>query len=181
MIENFMKTQLIDYFFSFERFNTYAVIDGASVAGLMEALTRNKPEYCCLFSGKLSPELVQTAPYLIKLNYKSPIVEWLFDGWGNHYGIYAIIPENLHFNDVRKHFRSFLIVKSPDNKPLFFRYYDPRVLRMILPSSSGKQIHQIFGPTKLYILEGGEENSVLQYWLTTDKIECKKFYYKNCS
>jgi len=37
---------------------------------------------------------------------------------------------------------------------LFFRFYDPRVMRGYLPTCSPKQLAEFFGPVDFYIAEG---------------------------
>lgn len=178
MIPAEMKQELIEYFISFPDTNIYAVIDGASTKGLLGALNSNQPEYSCLFSGKLDTELAETAPYLIRLDTQAALMDWLLDGWGKHYGIYALVPNEMGFKAVRKHFRSFMVVKSPQNKPLHFRYYDPRTLRDFLPMCDKSQQNQMFGPIKLYIAEGVEPLSVNRYWKGAQGVEYKTSLYQ---
>lgn len=178
MIPAAMKQELIEYFNSFPNTNIYAVIDGASTKGLLGALDSNQPEYSCLFSGKLNPELAETAPYLIRLDTQTALVDWLFDGWGKHYGIYALVPDEMEFKAVRKHFRGFMVVKSPQNKPWHFRYYDPRILRDFLPTCDKPQQSQMFGSVKLYIAEGVEPLSVNLYWEGAQGVEYKTSFYQ---
>lgn len=177
MISTEMKTKICDYLFSFENSHLYAVIDGASVSGLLEAIKKNNTQYCCLLSGKLDLELAQAAPYLAKLETKSPLTEWLLDGWGTHSGIYCVIDESVSFMDVRKHFRSIQIVKNYDNKSIFFRYYDPRVMNVYLPTCTGNEAKQMFGPTAIYVLEGEKGDSVNKYSFIEGEVRLKEYLY----
>ncbi|VAW59641.1 hypothetical protein MNBD_GAMMA11-2269 [hydrothermal vent metagenome] len=177
MIPAEMKTKTCDYLFSFTRSHLFAVIDGASVPGLLEAIKKNNTQYCCLLSGKLSSELAQVAPYLVKLEKKSPLTEWLLDGWGTHSGIYCIIDESVPFMDVRKHFRSVQIVKNYDSKCVFFRYYDPRVMNVYLPTCTSNEAKQMFGPIAIYLLEGERSNSVKKYSLMEGEVNLKEYLY----
>ena len=53
--------------FGVEDRHVYAIVDGASVDGLLPKLRELGPEHCCLFSGELAPDLAEAAPYLIRL------------------------------------------------------------------------------------------------------------------
>ena len=45
----------------------FAVLDGASVPGLLQELADLEPEHECLYRGELTPDLAEVAPYLIHL------------------------------------------------------------------------------------------------------------------
>ena len=47
--------------------NTYAVLDGASIPQLRQALYQMKPEYECLYLGELTGDMAEVAPYLVRL------------------------------------------------------------------------------------------------------------------
>jgi hypothetical protein len=57
------------------------------------------------------------------------------------------------FSAVRKHFRTFLMVKSPNGETLYFRYYDPRVLGIYLPTTNEEERNIVFGAISAYYCE----------------------------
>jgi len=141
--------------------NVFTVLDGASVPKLPQALWKHQPEHVCLYRGELEPDLAETAPYLVRLEEKSPFTGWVFkEGWGNHWGVFAITPADVNLRMLRQHFRKFLMVYDPEGKLLYFRYYDPRVLRTYLPTCNAEELDIVFGPIDAYVLEG-EDSSVL--------------------
>lgn len=147
--------------FADESLLAYTIIDGASVTDLLAQLEVYTGEYCCLFAGKLSDELAQTAPYLVQLTEDDAFADWLIEeGWGKHWGIFALLPATQRFKDVRKHFRSFLRVRSPEQAPLLFRYYDPRVFRVYLPTCNEQEKELIFGPVSSFIMEGDRDEII---------------------
>ncbi len=148
--------------FSDEESNVYVVLDGASVPDIIQNLAKYKAESICLYRGELDPELAQTAPYLVHLTADSELTDWVLSGIGHHWGIFAISKANI--KDMRKHFRTFLMVYDPDGEPIYFRYYDPRVLRDFLPTFEENEMGQIFGPVDRYYVESenGEELMVFQ-------------------
>lgn len=138
--------------FSSEAESVYAILDGASVPELLPQLAEAKEESACLYRGELEPDLAQKAPYLIKLRRDSPLTDWILnDGWGNHWGIFATTPAGLEA--LRRHFRRFLRVKDHTGKILYFRYYDPRVLTVYLPTCRRSEISAIYGPIRQYLAE----------------------------
>lgn len=142
--------------------NTYAVLDGASIPGLRKKLHHLKPEHVCLYRGELKPDLAACAPYLVRLQAQAEFTDWvLTEGWGQHWGIFAQSPADL--TRMRKHFRTFLMVKNPEGKQVYFRYYDPRVLRIYLPTCNPAEAAYIFGPTKLYFCEDEMAPTLLRF------------------
>ena len=139
--------------------HTYAVLDGASCEDLLGKLAEFHPESVCLYTGELGPDVREVAPYLVLLPEGHPFAEWLLvEGVGKHWGVFARSPANLQA--MRKHFRTFLLVKSPEGRTLYFRYYDPRVLRMYLPTCSAPELRAVFGPVTSYVVEAKAEGAV---------------------
>jgi hypothetical protein len=144
--------------------SAYAVLDGASIPILLDLLEEHEPEHTCLFSGKLDPEVEQTAPYLVRLEPESEFGRHVMEhGWGQHWGIFATVPKELPFIAVRKHFRTFLRVRGPDGNALLFRYYDPRVMRIYLPTCNDEETAVIFGPATSYLLEDEDPSQALRF------------------
>ncbi len=132
----------------------YGVLDGASLPDLLPALDRWQPEALCLLRGELEPELAAAAPYLVCLPEAAPFTRWLLgEGWRQQGGIFAL--SHQPFRRLRQHFRALLYVHDPQGNPLFFRYYDPRVLHTYLPSCTAQELQQFFGPVDRYALEWG--------------------------
>lgn len=145
------------------RFGVYAILDGASIPDLPAALQRLAPEHLCLYRGELGPEMTAAAPYLVKLpdDGGDAFCEFLLDGWGRHWGVYLYSGAGLR--ELRKHLRTFLMVYGPDGKPLYFRYYDPRVLRTYLPTCNQAETETVFGPVARYIAEGEDPLELLRF------------------
>ncbi len=151
-----------DYLFSDNRFFVYAVLDGASVPDLLEALYREQPEYFCLYRGELEPDIAEVAPYLVWLTPDSRFTNWLLEeGWGKSWGVFAL--SGFDLVSIRRHFRSLLVVHDGDGKPLYFRFYDPRVLRRFLPTCDKKELKKIFGHVESYIIESENAKEAIQY------------------
>ena len=142
----------------------FTILDGAVVPGLLVKLHRDEPEQVCLYQGELLPDRTEIAPYLVRLERDSRFTDWLFDqGWGKHWGIFAQVALQIDLKQVRKHFRTFLRVALPNGQFQLFRYYDPRIFRVLLPQFNAEETQRIFGPVSAYLMESPEEDVALRY------------------
>jgi hypothetical protein len=163
----------------FSQFDTtvYAILDGASIPDLQlpQLLWKLKPEHVCLYLGKLEPDMAEVAPYLIKLDYDHPFTKIVLEeGWGNHWGIFALAPQQIDIRQIRNHFRRFLMVINPEGKTVYFRYYDPRVLRVYLPTCNAEEMEMVFGPISCYILEDEDPAILLRLLGDDEKVRVEK-------
>jgi hypothetical protein len=158
-----MTTAIAGALFAEEEIKVYAVLDGASIPDLLDNLYERQPEHVCLYRGELEPDIAECAPYLVRLESDTEFCDWVIEkGWGNHWGIFALSNENLRV--MRNHFRTFLMVSDPEyKKQLYFRYYDPRVLRKYLPTCDAEGLARLFGPVVSYFLEGEDPNNALRF------------------
>ncbi len=124
--------------------------------------------------------LADFAPYLFAFDKKSDAFNLVEEkGKENSWGIFA--NSDASFEILYKHFRKFLIVKTEDGKQLYFRFYDPRVLRIFLPTCNSNQLTEFFGPVKQFIMEDENPEFVLRFWLENgllkqDKSEASTFF-----
>ena len=144
---------------------TYAVLDAARDERIYPALTQADTESLCLYLGDKAEELAAVAPYLLSLTKEDPFTQWLMDnGWGKSWGIFVRSPASL--KELHRHFRKFLMVYDEKGTPLYFRYYDPRVMRVYLPTCNQAELQTLFGPVYLYCVEGKKENQLIEYGCT---------------
>lgn len=149
--------------FSVPETRVYALIDGASVEGLRDALYEHEPEHECLYFGQLAPDMAEVVPYLVWLQPDAPFTQWVLEkGWGGHWGIFAASYEGLR--TLRQHFRCFTKVRGPDGKRFLFRFYDPRVLRTFLPTCTPEEAEEFFGPVLFFVAEDAEPQRLLRFW-----------------
>jgi hypothetical protein len=151
--------------------NVYAVLDGASVPDLPHVLWEQRPEHACLYRGTLESDMARVAPYLVRLEYGSPFTDWVLgQGWGNHWGILALTPADVTLRGMRQHFRKFLMVLDPQGERMYFRYYDPRVLRVYLPTCNTEEMGIFFGPIRSYMLEDDDAAVLLKLTAVDGKL-----------
>lgn len=161
--EEIAKTLSSHLFSEGEGIHAYAILDGASVPDLLDQLYGDEPpEFRCLYRGELEPDVAEVAPYLVQLEPESPFTKWLLENcWGNHWGIFATSTEDIEV--LRRHFRNFLMVKNPEGKQVYFRYYDPRVLRVFLPTCNAEEAGFIFGSVASYLCEAEPPDTLLAF------------------
>jgi hypothetical protein len=148
--------------FSDPETNVFVILDGASIPNLLQSLDQYKPEYCCLYRGEISPELALRAPYLARIVESSEFAGWLLEnGWGKHWGIFVVSRWDLAL--MVRHFRTLLVVHDVQGIALWFRYYDPRVLRAYLPTCTSRELEVFFGPVARYCLEGEDASSLVEF------------------
>lgn len=153
---------ILQHLFAVPETVAYAILDGASVPDLPRILERFEVEAECLFRGELESDVALAAPYLMALQPDDPFTEWLLqEGWGQHWGIFAV--SKIGLRELRMHLRTLLKVYGPDLKPLYFRYYDPRVLRAYLPTCNGDELRTLFGPVHAYLAEGENPQVLLRF------------------
>lgn len=114
----------------------------------------------CLFSGPLDEELRRTAPHLIPLRREPEVLERMLSScWGRSC---LLLCESLADAErLRRHLKSLLRVEDERGRLLFFRYYDPRVLRVYLPSCTEHELRLVSGPVHRFFVESEESDAVL--------------------
>ncbi len=130
----------------------YVVVDAARHKNIYPMLMASKAEFTCLYNGEIPLQLARVAPYLVKFSGQSPLLqtlfqEGMFDSWGIFFISYATSKE------LKRHFQSLLKVRTEEGKVLYFRFYDPRVMRAYLPTCTKEELTSVFGPVKSFWIE----------------------------
>lgn len=131
----------------------YALLDGAAFDNLPRALHETGAEAVCLYKGSIAPEVMCVAPYLAVIERGHPLYERLLDGWGRAQAVFLIAEDTLI--SLRGHFRKLTMVRLPDERVVYFRFYDPRVMRTVMPVLDARQRAALFGPAvRAFLCEG---------------------------
>lgn len=140
----------------------FAVLDGAQVADLPARL--QALDAACLFAGDLDPMLRAAAPHVVRIRPDCPGCRLLLqDGWNAHWGIALLAEPGASLDSVRNQLRRNLKVRGPDGNALFFRFYDPRAFRAVLPTMDGAQLRAFYGPLRGCWVEGPTPDTALLY------------------
>ena len=121
-------------------------------------------QHSCLFAGPIAPELQVAAPYLVQLSYDDKKTrKFLQMAWGNSWGVF--VKSDTKLEALRRHLRTFLLVRDEDGNQLMFRYYDPRILRVYLPTCRVGELETVFGPIERFLMEEAKPDALLDFSL----------------
>lgn len=125
--------------------NLLAVIDAARSPIIYPLLQQCAGEHGSLLTLEGQPgDLKAYAPYVARLLSPSPLLEQLvLQGWNDHWCVY--LSTALELEPLRIQLKKFLLVKLDDGREVFFRFYDPRVLRTFLPACTPHEAKRFFG------------------------------------
>jgi hypothetical protein len=140
----------------------YALLDASREPSVLKVILESKEEHQSLYQGPQGAQLAHFAPYLVRVPQKSLLLDTLVEqAWSKSWGVF--VTSDTPFKDLRTHFRHFLTVKLPDGQQVYFRYYDPRVLRLFLPTCLPEETTQFFGPVKHFLIEAEAPNLALHF------------------
>ncbi len=143
------------------KLGVWAILDCARDPKIYLALLESRLEFRCLYSGKLPRALEMVAPHLVELSPTNRLIgRWLDEGWGQAWGVMLKIGDA---SNLRHHLRKFLKVQDENGRSLVFRYFDPRVLRIYLPSCQPSELNTIFGPIDSFVAESAMNSSLVEY------------------
>lgn len=145
----------------------YAVLDASQSDRIVPLLQDSHLQYQSLYEGAAAEKLGNVAPFLVHIPEQCAFLATLLaEGWDKNWAIF--LRSEVHFPVMRKHLRHFLTVETEEGKKLLFRFYDPRILEVFLPTCDQEQEEEFFGPVTEFLtqtegawqihkrLEGGE-------------------------
>lgn len=148
----------------------YLLLDAARMQEETEQAKEQNPRYASLYKGRSEEDLAGVAPYLFTYRKGSHFANWYqSNGWGHAWGV--LVKSTLPFDEVYKHFRKFLLVKTEDGRELYFRFYDPRVLRTFLPGCDARQLAEFFGPVQHFICEDKDPGNALDFSIQNNALQ----------
>ncbi|MBW2522812.1 MAG: DUF4123 domain-containing protein, partial [Deltaproteobacteria bacterium] len=132
----------------------YAVVDAARSPRVRWLLQESIDEHRTLYEGVQGRTLDEVAPYLVRFSDDSTLLDRLLaGGWGDAWGIF--FRSAAHPKEVRRHLRRFLMVRADEpHERLYFRYYDPRVMREFLPQANARQRADLLNGIDRLFVEG---------------------------
>jgi len=143
----------------------YAVLDAARSDQVLVELARSQLDHRSLYEGSAHQQFRTVAPYLVALEPDHPGVDKLLHrGQGNAWGI--VLGTKASFDDTRRHLRKLLKVELEGRaKAVYFRFYDPRVLREFLPTCDASQLERFFGPISFLLCESEQPGETICFML----------------
>lgn len=169
-MENWKLNALKSELFSEPSATVFVILDGATVPDLPASLASFRPECACLYRGDLEPDMAEVAPYLAIIERDDLFTEWaLCNGWGRGWGIFGT--SRVRLPELRKHFRRFVKVhNATTGRLMYFRFYDPKALRIYLPACSPEESRGFFGPVTSYLMEDVDPGHVRRFVLVENAL-----------
>lgn len=130
----------------------YAVLDASQCDRIVPLLQDSHLQYQSLYEGPAAEKLGNVAPFLVQIPGPCAFLATvLAEGWDKNWAIF--LRSEVHFPVIRKHLRHFLTVETEAGKKLLFRYYDPRILEVFLPTCDREQEEEFFGPVTEFLTQ----------------------------
>jgi len=140
----------------------YAVLDTARDPTMYSLLLTSGAYYWCLYAGNSALTMESVAPYLVYLPPGSEFLTTIINkGWSKSWGIFLTsgrAPEEI-WHDLRRH----LFVDIQSKGRVYFRFYDPRVLRMFMPISTDQQRVDFGGIVSSFLMEDEDPKVLLRF------------------
>lgn len=150
----------------------FAVLDGARDPSVHIRVRESGRPFACLYRGELPAPLAEVAPYLVELASGD---DWsrllLADAWGESWGIF--VDTRVELAPLMRHLRGFLKVRDDGGRQLVFRYYDPRVFRLYLPTANATEANSLTGPVRAYYMESEDGSELLAFRPRSDGFTCE--------
>jgi hypothetical protein len=142
--------------------NVWMIVDGARDPKIYWNLTNSHLDCACLYSGDIPSQLEAVAPHLVQLEYDDTSTRDLIKrAWGRSWGVFVSSETSMH--RLRRHLRTLLTVQDWRGKQLLFRFYDPRVLRVFIPTCRHDELKQLFGPVRQFAVESESAEELLTF------------------
>jgi hypothetical protein len=131
----------------------FAVLDCARDPRIGVLLRESADEMHPLYQGITAETMAEVAPYLVRFEAGSGLLARLVgEGWGRAWGVYVVSEGSA--KDLRAHLRRHVFVTDEErDEPLYFRFYDPRVLPLFLPTCTLRQEDELFGDIAAFLCE----------------------------
>jgi pSer/pThr/pTyr-binding forkhead associated (FHA) protein len=149
--------------FARQKLPVFALLDAARSPRVLQTLRVHSELFYSLYDGPDGEVLDEVAPYLVQLQSRSPLLEALVrEHWSESWGVFLWALTDL--KALRRHLRRSLMVQDAKGKDMYFRFYDPRVLCVFLPTCTPAELAEFFGPIAAFLIESGEPAHA---WLCT--------------
>jgi hypothetical protein len=156
----------------------FILLDSARMGEAMEEAKELNRHVEPLFNSKADTLLQAVGPFVFTFSEFSDFDDYFFQkGWGDHWGV--ILSSSADLKDVSEHFRRFLKVKTEDGLELYFRFYDPRVLRIFLPTCDANQLNEFFGPVHYFLMEDEDKRFAVKFWLEKTILKTKRIPFED--
>lgn len=150
----------------------YCLLDAARDEKILGLLQKSGAKYMSLYQGQSQKQMADVAPYLIEFGENREFLEKLLrHGWGKRWCSFFV--SGAGFGWLWKHFRKFLFVVNENGERVYFRFYDPSVLRTFLPASTSDELDGFFGHLAQIVTEGDSPREAVIFALSDRRLTQK--------
>jgi len=149
-----------DVFDAAQRERLYAILDSADAPEVHEFLVADDVAAQPLYSPGAEPTLELVAPYVVPVN-EELLTRLRADVWRDDWGL--LVDARIPISSLVRHLRRLLLVDHPAGQTVYFRLYDPRVLRRFLPCCDAAELAHVFGPVDAYIVPDNSGDRFTRY------------------
>jgi pSer/pThr/pTyr-binding forkhead associated (FHA) protein len=139
--------------------------DSAPVFGFLDPLRDNRIPVFLDASRERYERVEETlapSPYLVNLPPRCKLLDVLIkDGWGRGWGFY--FASTAGFDELRVHWRRYVILRNEEGREITFRFWDPRVLAVVLPSMQPVEAREFLGPIARLVVEGDRPQVAIEF------------------
>lgn len=133
----------------------FAVLDAARDPKVIP-MVGDSGGYASLFEGE---GLADVAPYLVEVR-ADRLARLIHASWGRAWGV--ILTSGYPLRTVLPHLQRLLEVTTADGSPYLFRFYDPRVLRAVVPVCTADELDELLGPIDRYVIEARKLSAAIE-------------------
>ena len=159
-------------------YTTYLLLDAGRVGNpdMQQAARDNNPNECLFSFDK--QYLSGVAPYCFQFSCTTPFANWYFkNGWGHSWGV--LIKSSWPLPALSNLLRKYLRINIEAGQECYFRFYDPRVLRIFLPTCHAAQIRKFFGNAiEYFIVEDEDPDFALRFSHQNGSLQTERFSVK---
>ena len=149
----------------------YAIVDASVNQLALDYLyEQDSLSFDCLLPGDLESDVFEVAPFLVSLKDQPEVLDWLLEGWGEHWLSFVHSPVPL--DELQVHLRQFTKIRTDSGQAVFFRFFDPRVLVSVVPTLSADQAGQFFEHIDHFICESADGSQVVRVSFDGAQVSC---------
>lgn len=129
----------------------YAIVDGAQAFDVAVGARATGHPVHTLFEGAMAATVAHKGPCVVE-NARSGA---FLDTWVTHLGRSAgvVLKTRLPIEELKRVLRNLFIVRDQTEQEYFFRFYDPRVLRVFLGTAARDQLTEFFVAVPVWVAE----------------------------
>ena len=154
----------------------YAVLDGARDEAIHGFTREVESPWMYLEDGIVEANYQICAPRIVALEFWPPetLERFVARAWGQSWGIF--LRTKAEFHELRRHLRRLTSARLPNGRVAQFRFYDPRVLRVFLPTCTTDELAKVFGPIAEISMEAQDPGAARRFrfeagHLVSDEVE----------